>query len=625
MAVTVTDNGEGALEVSDVTIEKRIDDEGHELDTAESVEGTTVTFTNTYDVSTGTTNIDGVKSYIDTTGGNQIDDGEFTFRLEALGGYETVGGSADNCTVAAEDVPMPAGAAGVTRTVTNTGNGFGFGQISYDGNDVGKTFVYKVTEVSGNEPGMTYDRTVHTVEVSVAEVTTDEGTFIVQTVLGKYTDPDELKFSNTYDPEDVTLSGASAIHGTKILDGRELLEGEKFYFTLSAVSDNAKEVLANNQTVSIASLTNGSADFSFNDLTFSRVGTYVFQVDETAENGSDTTDGNALTYSRNVCTVTVNVTDNGQGSLEASAAYANVGSNETGKAVFTNVYTSDMNYGAEGAGGTNITKQMLDRPMAAGEFTFVIAGTDSTTVSADDAGKTFSYLVSETVPADGDKLPAVAYDQTQYRLDIAVYDNGDGTMHTLTTVTKVKDESGIEIAPDTEGSVIIDAADSSAEGYTAPTFGFVNDYDPDPAVISENANNALQVTKTVTGAPSPDDTAYTFTLTATGDNVGDIEGLDTDHFTEPGDYTYLLKEAEGDAAGMDYDDTVHTVTAHVTDKDADGNYTGHLAVTWEMPQAVENAVTFNNEYTADPASVTLGTGKLIGNLQLYDKRGSSER
>ena len=215
-----------------------------------------------------------------------------------------------------------------------------------------------------------------------------------------------------------------------------------------------------------------------------------------------------------------------------------------------------MNYGAEGEGGINVTKQMLDRPMANNEFSFTIAGTDSDTVKADeanakladadksfqntaaaengtatmaklqsvsfdqdDAGKTFSYLVSETVPADGDKLANVAYDQSQYRVDIEVVDNGDGTMHTVTTVTKVKASDGTEAS-----EVVVDHANSDVQDYAAPTFGFVNDYNPTPATVGEDASPQIQVTKHVTGADSATD--YTFTLTATGNNAGNIEGLD---------------------------------------------------------------------------------------------------
>ena len=68
---------------------------------------------------------------------------------------------------------------------------------------------------------------------------------------------------------------------------------------------------------------------------------------------------------------------------------------------------------------------------------------------------------------------------------------------------------------------------------------------------------------------------------------------------------------KGNAAGVDYDDTAYTVIAYVTDKDADGNYTGKLTVTWEILGATDKTVAFKNTYTADPTSVSLGAGKLI--------------
>ena len=57
---------------------------------------------------------------------------------------------------------MPADAEGTIKKVYNTGYGFGFGTISYDGNDIGKTFEYKITELAQNkngdeEAGMSYE------------------------------------------------------------------------------------------------------------------------------------------------------------------------------------------------------------------------------------------------------------------------------------------------------------------------------------------------------------------------------------------------------------------------------------------------------------------------------------
>ena len=72
-------------------------------------------------------------------------------------------------------------------------------------------------------------------------------------------------------------------------------------------------------------------------------------------------------------------------------------------------------------------------------------------------------------------------------------DNGDGSMHTVTTVTKTVDEDGNEIAAG--GQVVVDPANSDADAYAIPTFGFVNDYDPNSVSIGEDTDNALQVTK----------------------------------------------------------------------------------------------------------------------------------
>ena len=83
------------------------------------------------------------------------------------------------------------------------------------------------------------------------------------------------------------------------------------------------------------------------------------------------------------------------------------------------------------------------------------------------------------------------------------------------------------------------------------------------------------------------------------------------HFTKPGTYTYTLEEEQGNLAGVEYDSNKYTVIATVTDKDADGNYTGELEVTWQINGAADNIVAFKNTYTADPTSVSLGAGKLI--------------
>lgn len=671
VVVTVTDNGTGSLEVSNVAIEQRTNDDGVENDPAVTVQGDTVTFVNKYDADGGTTNIDGTKSYTDNVGGNPINADKFTFKIEALGGYDTDNPQTNPYTYSVDKVPLPAGSdeASHSKTVYNTGYNFTFGTIAFDGGDLGRTYEYKVTELAQNkdgqaEAGMTYDKTEYTVKVTVKEVTDDDGTHIVAT---PDIAPANLKFTNTYDPADATLTGADAIHGTKTLTGRDMKDGETFYFQMTATNANAQSVLPAAKTVEVKSLTGGSADFNFGDMSFSKVGEYTFTVNEVAdENGTETTNGSGMTYDSNVCTVTVNVTDGHDGTLKADVTYSNnVNSSVTDKAQFNNTYKASMNYGAEGAGGIVVTKTLNDRSEANNTFLFTITGEteedadklhdqdrkfshgpltpgvpnemeklQQLTFDETDAGKTYTFIVDELEDEFGpnesaDTLKGVDFDQSQYRVDIEVLDNGDGTMHTVTTVTKTMDEDGSAV-----NEVVYGPADSDDEDYTAPKFGFVNDYNPDPAVVGGSASAKIEVTKTVEGADSAAD--YTFTLTLEDqDQAQYVEGL-TDgklevstsgtiaegasqtvefgelKFTKAGSYGFTVKENQpAEDAGWTFDDEngdgatdTHHVEIVITDKNADGKYDGKLYVESVKSDAGEGQpVQITNSYKTDPVVV----------------------
>lgn len=626
VTVTVVDNGEGALAIRGIAFNQRADVDGNEPAEQPVITNNTVIFTNNYNADAATTNLNGTKVYSDQSGANPNAANKFTFELKAVGGYVTDGGSASNPTIEAAEVPMPTGADSENHTITigNNGtnpDGFSFQTIAYTGEHLNNTYIYEIREVipqgaidnqdgTWSLNGMTYDGTVHTITVAVTDEENTQGGGVHIVATPSMT-PGEVEFTNTYDPTGATLSGENAIHGTKTLQGREIKDNETFYFQLTQTG-GPETVLASPETKTVTK--DSGMDFNFSDMTFSKVGTYTFTVNEVADNnGTETTDGSGMTYSQNVANVTVEVTDKGDGTLSATATYANQSSSETGKAVFTNVYKASMNYGAQGAGGVNVTKQMLDRPMTAGEFDFTITGqgeaadltadadknfknnsaeADRTSIMAKlqsltfdetDAGKTYTFIVDETDPAEGAALPQVVYDQSQYKVEIEVVDNGNGSMHTLTTVTKIKDSAGKEI-----NEVVIDRANSDADGYQIPRFGFVNDYNPTPAEMGEDTDNPLQVTKKVTGAPSAAD--YTFTLTATGSNVSAIGGLNENHqatvttqgtiaadgtqtlsfgkltFAEPGTYTFTVQEVQpADDTGWKFDTTARTITVKVTD------------------------------------------------------------
>lgn len=670
VTVMVGDNGTGSLVIDSVKIELMYDDGGNLANTENEgtpVEGDTMAFKNTYNASTDTEGIQGKKVYNDTTGDNPYEGGKFSFKLEAQGGFVTDSGNADDLTIAAASTPMPAGAQDNAVTTTNVGSDFTFPTITFDGNDAGNTYVYKVTEVNTGEPGMTYSNAEHTVQISVKEVTDGDGTHIVATVQAPYNNPQNLVFENTYDPADATLTGADAIHGTKTLTGRDMKADEAFYFQLTATNANAQSVLPAAKTVEVTSLTNGSADFNFGEMSFSKVGEYTFTVNEVAdENGIETTNGSGMTYDANICTVTVNVTDGHDGTLKADVTYSNnVNSSVTDKAQFNNTYEASMNYGAEGAGGIVVTKTLNDRVEENNTFLFTITGEteedtaklhdqdrkfshgpltpgvpnemeklQQLTFDETDAGKTYTFIVDELEDEFGpnesaDTLKGVDFDQSQYRVDIEVRDNDDGTMHTVTTVTKTMNADGSVV-----DEVVYGPSDSAADDYTAPKFGFVNDYNPDPAVVGGSADAKIEVTKTVEGADSAAD--YTFTLTPVDpDQAQYIEGL-TDgklevstngtiaegasqtvefgelRFTKAGSYGFTVKENQpAEDAGWTFDDEngdgatdTHYVEIVITDKNAEGKYDGKLYVESVTSDADEGQpVQITNSYKTDPVVV----------------------
>lgn len=668
VTVKVSDAGQGNLKIESVTIEQMTNDQGNQGSGV--IQDDTMLFTNTYVSGQTTETLQGTKVYTDKSGGNPIDAGKFAFQIEALGGYETgtVEGdaTADDYTIAADSdaMPKPGGMTGTTLETGNVGNLFQFPQIVFDGNDVGKTFEYRITELPRQyqgdaEKGMTYDTTnSYVVKIVVSEQDDpDSDEPKVEIVAEPSLQPSQIVFENTYEPTPATTdaTGEGAIEGSKVIDGRNLKNGEVFYFTLTQgtitnaandttwadVLDAEGNPVAAAHTVSVNDPAN--LDFAFAPMTFNKVGTYAFTLTETDVSGNSlpATDGQGLTYSTESYTVTVTVTDQHDGTLDAAVSYTKMGA-EAEEAVFTNVYEADMNYGAGGKGGINVTKTMAGgRPMAADEFEFTLAGEgpagdvnegfkntaaptggtvtmaqlQSLTFDQDDAGKTFTFTVDEV---DGN-LDGVTYDQSQYRVEIAVFDNGDGTMHTETTVTKKMNADGSEA-----DEIVIDKANSDAADYQVPTFGFTNSYDPTSITTSDDTKTTLQVAKTVTGAPSPDGVNYSFTLTPADDNPAPVQG-DADAFnattngviaanksqtvsfgeltfTKAGKYTFTVNEVAPDARpGWTYDTTGKTIAVEVVGYNPEtGEYDGQL----HIADVTDNPAKVTNDY--QPGTVIVG-------------------
>jgi len=642
VVIEVSDNGNGALEIASTTMTQIQNDVGQPLAEPVAVDDKVAAFTNTYSAQNAAARIGATKNYIDNSNGNPLANGMFEVTLTPTGGYETDSGSTES-TVPADSVPMPKDEADKTvYTVGNTSTQFSFPTIQFDSEDVGYTYTYTLSEVDKGAAGMTYDKTTHTIAIKVTE---GEDPVTGEAIIKAIVSPANVEFTNTYDPTDATLSGNTAIEGTKTLTGRDAADGETFTFTLKPDAntslDGVEGITAEGLTATVEGPGEVSeAPFSFSDITFSKKGSYVFEMKEVVPEA----DADGMTWDRHTCTVTVDVTlDKETGALKAVPSYSTNG--EAAGNAFTNVYTASMDYGTE-AGGIVVSKVLNGRTMEPNEFSFAIAEDEGKLAEADksfsnperradgvaiemnklqsltfdqnDAGKTFTFTVSET---EGD-ASGVIYDATEYVVGIEVIDNGDGTMHTLTSVTKYA--NGVVAG---NGEVVLDKVDSAAEGYTAPVLPFANAYQPGEVTIDSGADNALAVTKQVEGAPATE--AFNFELTLDGDASAVFEGSGEGKtafdgmsattqesladgatetlkfgditFTEAGTYTFKVTETSQDdeKSGWTYDNEPKTITAVVTDKAEDGTY----ADTLRIESITGNNPTVTNTYAAKPVII----------------------
>ena len=355
---------------------------------------------------------------------------------------------------------------------------------------------YRVTEERGSAGGMSYSDNVAAFRVTVRDNTeTGKLEATVSRISG------DSEFVNTYDssiPSDQLVSP----HFSKVLEGRDWRAGDSFTFTISAKTVGAPlPVDANGEEVTSVTVHNATEakDFTFGTIPFTydmvRDGerTFVYEVTENASGISGISDD------KHTATVTVTVADRGNGTMSAVVA--------NGSNVFTNTYSSQLNYTA--AGGLSVTKRMDGRAMSAGEFGFVVTATGDgdklgiagehansaapdggealvvsspagITFTQEDVGKVYSYTITEK----GGNLGGVRYDATSYNVEITTAD--DASTARLTVTTHVTSTSGID-----NTYTYVAGSDANA----AAKISFENSYaaagKTDPIVGTKSMTNGL--------------------------------------------------------------------------------------------------------------------------------------
>lgn len=368
-------------------------------------------------------------------------------------------------------------------------------------NDAGKTFTYTVSDIDDKATGFTYDNTVHTVRVVVAD--NGDGTLRVTTSVSKQVDgKDELEGQWIY-PSDATSTGAATVKFkntytvteaatftpsvTKVVAGRDA-EG-KFTFAMTAADDVTRAAI-DGKLITGSSMSRGNGyteqkqtreglkdgehdKIDFSTLTFNKPGTYKFTINEAAPNSGL----GEWKYDQHVYTVMVTVTDEG-GKLVARAD----GTTGSEGFIFTNSYSTSTSY--ELQGGLEIVKTLEGKDLHAGMFGFTVTGEDPAsteklkallradkdkgelavtndepqadgtsytgilgglTFATGDVGKTFTYKIVE----NGGGKRGYTYDSTYWMVEIAVKKRRDGSLYTVTTV-KHYDANDVEKPRDTK-------------------------------------------------------------------------------------------------------------------------------------------------------------------------------
>lgn len=450
VTVTVTDEAhDGTLKVESTMLRLK-DDSGATLADGTGEKADCASFTNVFDVKEAEWDLRGTKNYEDKTGSHPLSSGMFQFELEPV----------------TKGAPMPANAdatTGKARASVDAAGRFAFEQVKFDENDVNphgasKTYEYELREINSGEAGMTYDATVWHISVTVS---LDETGTVVLNVTnrraladGALGEAELITFDNSYKAESAVVNGF--VHGTKTLKGRDSLDGEKFTFSLTQVSGPEDGCTGFSAAAEVADAKDHEAkSFDFGTATFTRAGTYVFEVREVAP----AKPAGGMDYDGRTYTVTVKVDDEGGKLVVQSTTYSDEAARDVEAATFINTYRlADADYA-----GITVSKTLIGRTMREGEFNFTITGedgqSDALLASSDrafandgqrasgekdamsklsglhfdrtDVGKTFHFAVAEVVPDDP---RGVTYDQTVHHVEISVADALNGTLAVTTTV-----------------------------------------------------------------------------------------------------------------------------------------------------------------------------------------------
>lgn len=289
---TVTESGSAPGVTNDANTARKVsytvtdDRAGHLSVVRNGDDGAAFTFTNTYSVTpTDSSVTDQVKTVKRLTG-RDLAAGEFTFDLLEDG------------------VVVASGTNDANGTVT-------LSPIHYEAPG---THTYTLREACPNAlglyKGVTYDGATYTVVTTVSD--NGDGTLTATHKLEGTTE--SAGFTNKYHAMPTQVS----IGAIKVLEGRELKKDE---FSFKLVGEDIESTVTND----------ADGKINFDKFEYDEPGTYVYTISEVKG------DEAGMTYDKSVFTATVNVVDDGEGSLKANVTFTK-GDKSVEGIVFNNTY-----------------------------------------------------------------------------------------------------------------------------------------------------------------------------------------------------------------------------------------------------------------------------------------------
>ena len=381
------------------------------------------------------------------------------------------------------------------------------------------TYHYRVTEVPGNDSDVVYDKLQADVTVQVARETKDGR----EKLVAKVVYPDDVIFNNKL----VTPAKAKIQFSKELSKAgvNQALTADEFQFVLKDEKGNVVQTVGNT----------ADGHVNFSELTFDKVGTYNYTVEEVA--GKD----DAIVYDTMKAAVSITVTRDGDALVSTV-----VNPKDT---IFNNKFATPAKASIQFT--KELSKAGVNQALTADEFQFVLKdekGNVVQTVGNTADGRvafsnlsfekpgTYTYTVEEVKGNNED----IIYDGMKATVSITVTRDGEALVSTVTNPKDTIFNNYVKELKPAKAKFVLTKVLAGRQLQDGE-FSFV---------LKDEKGNVIQ--------------------TVTNDAKGNIN-FDSINYDKPGVYYYTVEEVKGYEANVVYDSMVAklkvTVTKSVGDKE----------------------------------------------------------